>query len=80
MIERYRKQIVEFFDIPEQENCPSLNLFAIFPWMMVAGILGGLVPFIWHTDDSLIIASLSALLFIIFTAKPVMKKIIKNYD
>lgn len=80
MIEKYRKRIEEFFDIQEQENCPSLNLFAIFLWIMAAGIVGGIVPFIWHTNNSLMIASLSALIFIILTAKPVLKKIIKKYD
>lgn len=80
MIERYRKQIEEFFYVPEQENCPSLNLVTLFLWMMAAGIVGGIVPFIWRTNNNLMIASLSALIFIILTAKPVLKKIIKNYD
>ena len=48
--------------------------------MMAAGIVGGIMPFIWHTDNSLMAASISASLFIIFTAKPVIKKIKKNYD
>ena len=48
--------------------------------MMAADIVGGIMPFIWHTDNSLMAASISALLFTIFTAKPVLKKIKKNYD
>lgn len=80
MNERYIKRIVEFFDIPEREKCPSLNLFILFLWMMAAGIVGGIMPFIWHTDNSLMAASISALLFTIFTSKPVLKKIKKNYD
>ena len=80
MIERYRKQIEEFFYVPEQENFPSLNLVTLFLWMMAAGIVGGIVPFIWRTNNNLMIASLSALIFIILTTKPVLKKIIKKYD
>ena len=48
--------------------------------MMAAGLVGGIMPSIWHTDNRLMAASISALLFIIFTAKPVLKKIKKNYD
>lgn len=78
MIEKTRQWLSSIFDEPEQNKTQSLRLILIFSWFMLAGIIGGIVPFILVTEHGLLVSYLTAAVFIVFTAKPVLKKSIKN--
>lgn len=78
MIEKTRQRLSSIFDEPEQNKTQSLRLILIFLWFMLAGIIGGIVPFILVTEHGLLVSYLTAAVFIVFTAKPVLKKSIKN--
>lgn len=78
MIEKTRQRLSSIFDEPEQNKTQSLRLILIFSWFMLAGIIGGIIPFILVTEHGLLVSYLTAAVFIVFTAKPVLKKSIKN--
>jgi len=80
MIEKIRQRLSAIFDEPEQNKTQSLRLGLIFLWIMIAGIIGGIVPFILVTDHGMLVSYLSSALFIIFTAKPMLKRSIKHDD
>lgn len=79
MIEKFRQQMASVLDVQKDEHSHSVKLSPIFLWFMIAGIIGGIVPFVWKTNQPMLVAISSTVLFIILTAKPVLKKSLK-YD
>lgn len=80
MIEKFRKHVAAIFEVPEQKHNPSVKVSVVFAWMMMAGVVGGIMPFVWITNYGIIVSSLSVFSFIVLTAKPVLRKIIRKYD
>lgn len=78
MFEKFRQCIVSVFDVPEQEQHSSVKVGRIFLWLAVAGIIGGISPFIWRTNHGILVSSLTSLLFIILTAKPLSKWLVNS--
>lgn len=78
MLENFRQRMASFFDEPDQERHSSVKVGRIFLWFAVAGIIGGIYPFIWRTNHGILVSSLTSLLFIILTAKPLSKWLV-NY-
>lgn len=67
-----------FFDVPDQEQHSSVKLGWIFLWFAIAGIIGGITPFIWRTNHGWLVSSLISALFIILTAKPLSKWLVNS--
>lgn len=78
MIEKIKQRLSAIFDESEQNKTQSLRLGLIFFWFMLAGMIGGIIPFILVTEHGMLVSYLTATVFILFTAKPVLKKSIKN--
>ena len=78
MTETYEQRIASVFEDTEENYSPSVKIGPIFLWAAVAGIIGGIVPFIWITDHPMLVTISSAIIFIILTAKPVLKRSIKQ--
>ena len=79
MLEKLRQRIALLFEEEQQKQCTSVKLGRLFLWMMAAGIIGGLSTFIWPSDHGLLLSYSTAALFIILTAKPLLKWIIKSH-
>lgn len=67
------------FEVSDEEYSPSVKLGPIFLWLMVTGIISGIMPFIWKTDQPMLVMISSNIFIIILTVKPILKKCI-NYD
>lgn len=80
MIEKIRQQIASIFEVPDEEYSSSMKLGPIFWWLMAAGIIGGIMPFIWKTNQPMLVAISSTIFFIILTIKPTLKRCIKNEE
>lgn len=78
MFEKFRQCIASFFDVPDREQHSSVKLDRLFLWIAIAGIIGGISPFIWPTNHGVLISSMTSLLFIILTAKPLSKWIVNS--
>lgn len=77
MLESFRQNIASVFEVPEHEPHLSVKLGRIFMWFAVTGITGGISPFIRLTNHGLLISSLASVIFIILTAKPFSKWLVK---
>lgn len=73
MLETFKKRIAPIFEEPEHEHSSSVKLGRVFLWFMMAGIVGGIAPFIWLTNHGGLVSVLTSVLFIILTAKPLSK-------
>lgn len=73
MFESLRKRIAPIFEKSEQEHSSSVKLGRVFLWFMIAGIIGGIAPFIWPTNHGGLVSGLTTVLFIILTAKPISR-------
>ena len=69
MLENFRQRMASYFDVPEQEQYSSVKLGWIFLWFAIAGIIGGISPFIWPTNHGVLVSAITSALFIILTAK-----------
>lgn len=78
MLEKLRQRLAPLFEEEQQEQCTSVKLGRLFLWIMAAGIIGGLSPFVWPTNHGILLSYSTATLFIILTAKPLLKWIIKS--
>lgn len=79
MLEKLRQRIAPLFEEEEEQGqYSSVKFGRLFLWIMAAGIIGGLSPFIWPTNHGLLLSYSSATLFIILTAKPLLKWILKS--
>lgn len=78
MLESLRKRIAPIFEEPEQEHLSSVKLGRVFLWFMIAGIIGGFAPFIWHINHCGLVSVVTSVIFIILTAKPISKWLINS--
>lgn len=78
MLENFRQRVASFFDEPDQEQHSSVKVGRIILWFAIAGIIGGISPFIWRTNQGILVSSLTSLLFIILTAKPLSKWLVNS--
>lgn len=73
MLESLRKRIAPIFEELEKEHSYSVKLGRVFLWFMIAGIIGGLSPFICPTNHGALLSALTSVIFIILTVKPLSK-------
>lgn len=73
MLEELRQRLAPIFEEAEQTHGSSVVLSQIFLWLVVAGIIGGISPFILPTNHRLLVSLLTSATFIILTAKPLSK-------
>ena len=78
MLENFRQRMASYFDVPDQEQPSSVKLGWIFLWFAIAGIIGGISPFIWPTNHRVLVSSITSALFIILTAKPILKWLVNS--
>lgn len=78
MLENFRQRMASIFDEPDHEQQSTVKLGRLFLWFAIAGIIGGISPFIWRTNHGILVSSLTSLFFIILTAKPLSKWLV-NY-
>lgn len=73
MLETFRKRIAPIFEEPEQGQSSPVKLCRVFLWFAVAGVIGGLAPFICQTNHGGLVSAFTSAIFIILTAKPISK-------
>lgn len=78
MMEQFKQRLASAFEDTEEDYSPSVEIGPIFLWAAVAGIIGGIAPFIWKTNHPMLVTISSTILFIILTAKSVLKMCLRH--